>query len=83
MRITQYVWGEKEEEREKGEEPARNTRATNRREMREGGRTIQAENSFVRDTGRMWNKAPSEIREASLKGNAKRLIRIYCKGLPI
>ena len=66
-----------------GEEPARNTRATNRREMREGGRTTQMENSFARDTGRMWNKVPTEIKEAPSKGIAKRLIRTYCKGLPI
>ena len=41
------------EGRREGEEPARNTRATNRGEMREGGRTIPAENSFIRDTRRM------------------------------
>ena len=71
------------ERRTEGDEPARNTRATNRREMREGGRTTQAENKFARDAGRMWNKVPTEIKEAQSKGMAKRLIRTYCKGLPI
>ena len=75
-----HLW---REGRIEGEEPARNTRETNRREMREGGRTIQAENSFVRDTGRIWNRAPMEIRVAPSKGIAKKLIRNYCKGLPI
>ena len=32
-----------------GEEPARNTRAHDREEMVKGGRTKQAENSFMRD----------------------------------
>ena len=71
------------ERRTEGEEPAKNTRATNRREMKEGGRTTQAENCFVRDTGRLWNKVPMEIKEAPSKGTAKKLIRTYCKGLPI
>ena len=37
------------ERRTEGEEPARSTRATNRKAMREGGRTKQTENSFVRN----------------------------------
>ena len=61
-----------------GEEPPRNTRATNRREMREGVRTKQAEISFVRDTGKMWNGASTAIKEAPTKGRTKRLLRNYC-----
>jgi hypothetical protein len=51
--------------------------------MKEGGRTTQAENCFVRDIGRLWKNVPIEIKEAPSKVTAKRLIRPYCKGLPI
>lgn len=67
----------------KGEEPARNTRASNREEFREGGRTNLAEKSFVRDTRKMWNWAPTEIKEAPTNGMAKQLIRSYSKILLI
>ena len=61
------------EEREKngGEEPARNTCAYNREDMVEGGKTKQAENSFVRDAGKLWNRAPTEIKEAPTEGAVK------------
>ena len=39
--------------------------------MREGGKTKQAERSFVRDTGRLWNQAPTEIKEAGTIGIVK------------
>ena len=71
-------------ERTEGEEPARNTRASRRgEEMPEGGKTKQAEESFVRDTGKLWNRTPIEIKEATTKGKAKQLIRTFCKSLPI
>ena len=74
----------KRRERMEGEEPARNTRASRRgEEMPEGGKTKQAEESFVRDTGRLWNRTPIEIKEAATKGMAKQLIRTFCKSLPI
>ena len=61
------------EEREKmeGEEPARNTHAYNRKEMVEGGKTKQAENSFLRDAGKLWNRAPTEIKRGTHERVAK------------
>ena len=51
----------KKRERTEGDEPARNTRVSGRGEkMTEGGKTIQAKNGFVRDTGKMWNRAPKK-----------------------
>ena len=51
--------------------------------MREGGKTKQAEQSFARDAGRLWNQALIEIKEASTIGIAKHKIIIYFKTLPI
>ena len=49
----------KKKDRTEGEEPARNTRACRREEeMIEGGKMKQAEYSFMRDTRKMWNRAP-------------------------
>ena len=58
-------------------------RPTTRRRMNEGGKNKIAEDSFVRDTGRIWNKAPREIIEARTIEMAKEKIRKYCKTLPI
>ena len=51
--------------------------------MNDEGKMRLAENSFVRDTGKMWNRALKQIKEAPTKGIAKGLIRTYCKTLPI
>ena len=62
----------KKKDRTEGEEPARNTRTSRKEEeMIEGGRTKQAENSFVRDTGKMWNRVQKEIKDAPTKVIAK------------
>ena len=58
-------------------------RASTRREMREGVKTKQAECSFVRDTGRLWNQALIEIKETGTIGTVKQIIKTYCKTLPI
>ena len=64
-------------------ETERTMRPTTRRRMNEGGKNKIAEDSFVRDTGRIWNKAPREIIEARTIEMAKEKIRKYCKTLPI
>ena len=46
-----------------GEEQLRAVRATKTQTMIEGGKTIQAESSFVRDIRRLWNQALKNIRE--------------------
>ena len=43
--------------------------------MVEGGKTKQAENSFIRHVGKFWNRAPTEINEAPTEGAAKQLIK--------
>ena len=70
---------EGEEERD----TERTVRPSTRRKMKEGGKNKIAEESFVRDTGRLWNRAPAEITEAATIGTAKSKIRQYCKTLPI
>ena len=71
---------------EAGEEVLRQQwklRTTMRRTMREGGKTRQAEESFVRDAGKVWNQAPTDIQDAPKMGIAKQQIRQYCKTLLI
>ena len=58
-----------------GEEPAINTCAYNREDMVEGGKTKQAENSFLRHFRKLWNRSPTEIKEAPTEGAVKRLIK--------
>ena len=52
-------------------ETERTMRPTNRRRMNESGKNRIAEDSFVRYTGRMWNKAPPEIIKARSIKTAK------------
>ena len=65
------------------EEQTRNVRASTRKEMTEGGKTKTFERSLARDTGKLWNQAPREIRDAPTQELAKKQIRLYCKTLPI
>ena len=51
--------------------------------MEEGGKTKQAEKSFMRDAGKIWNQAPKEMKEAKNIGAAKKLIKHSCKKLLI
>ena len=66
-----------------GEETSRQLRPSTRKEMREGGKTILAEQSFTRDTGKLWNNAPKAIKEAKTLGIVKEKIKQHCKLLPI
>ena len=56
---------------------------TTGKEMWEGGKTIQAEKSFTRDAGKLWNQAAKEMNAALTIGIAKEIIKQYCKQLPI
>ena len=53
------------------------------KEMQEGGKTRQTDKSFMRDAGKIWTQAPKEIKEVRNIGAAKKLIKLYCKTLPI
>ena len=64
-------------------ENKRTLRASTIRDMEEGGRYKTTQNSFVRDTGHVWNQAPKEIKETKTLSSAKAAIRKYCKSLPI
>ena len=66
-----------------GDGTPRQMRATTQKEIREGGKTILAEKSFTRDTGKIWKQAPKEIKEAKSIGLAKSPIKKYCKMFPI
>ena len=61
----------------------REVRPETRRGLEEGGRTKIARESFVRDAGRIWNQAPTQIKTAKTIEEAKRKIKEYCKALPI
>ena len=61
----------------------REVRRGTRREMKEGGRTKLIQDSFTRDAGRIWNRAPATIKNASSIGAAKLEIKKFCRTLPI
>ena len=61
----------------------REVRTNTRREMQEGGRLKIIRESFCRDTGRLWNRAPKEIKQSISIQTAKKEIKKYCKTLPI
>ena len=53
------------------------------REWNEDGRTIGAKESFSRNTAKLWNQAPTNIKEANTLPIVKRLVKQYCKTLPV
>lgn len=69
--------------KEGDENEERDTRRSRMKMMVEGGKTLQAENSFTRDAGKLWNRAPAEIKRAKNLETAKKEIKKYCKTLPI
>ena len=64
-------------------ENERTLRPGMRKEMEEGGRTTIAQESFTRDAGRLWNRAPEKIKKTKTLTSAKIAIKEYCKTLPI
>ena len=64
-------------------ENERTLRPGTRKEMEEGGRTTIAQESFTRDAGRLWNRAPEKIKKTKTLTSAKIAIKEYCKTLPI
>ena len=53
------------------------------REWNEDGRSIAAKEGFSRSTAKLWSQAPNKINNAKSLPIAKRLIKDYCKALPI
>ncbi len=59
------------------------TRADHQGRLIEVGHSKITTQSFVGDASRVWNKAPSKIKEAKTIGSAKNAIKAYCKTIPI
>ena len=58
-------------------------RPTSTRELKDNAKSRLGEQSFCINAGKIWNNAPSNIKEAKTLSLAKKLIKIYCKNLPI
>ena len=59
------------------------TRADRQGRLIEPGHSKITLQSFVGDASRVWNKAPSVIKEAKSIGVAKKAIKEFCKNIPI
>ena len=59
------------------------TRADHQGRLIEVGHSKITTQSFVGDASRVWNKAPSKIKEAKTIGSAQNAIKAYCKTIPI
>ena len=66
-----------------GEETNRVMRPGTSRELKDNARTKIGENSFCISAGKLWNQAPQKIKEAATISQAKKLIKEYCKTMPI
>ena len=53
------------------------------RELKDFAKTRAGQNSFCITTGKIWNNSPNEIKNAKNIITAKRLIKAYCKSMPI
>ena len=61
----------------------RQLRSSSLREFKDHSRTKIGEESFHISTGKAWNNAPQEVKETKTIFAAKRMIKKYCKTLPI
>ena len=58
-------------------------RPKSNRTFNESARLQVSMSSFSIDAGKLWNYAPQNIKSSVALCEAKRLIKIYCKTLPI
>ena len=72
------------EEREKngGRRTIKKQGAYNREDMVEGGKTKQGENTFIRDAGKLWNRAPATITTSESLWKTKKEIKKFAKKTP-
>ena len=63
-------------------EHSRTVRTNTRRELEEGGKSRALRECFSREAGKIWNRAPADIKEAKTLRGAKKAIRKFCKSLP-
>ena len=53
------------------------------RPLKDNARTKIGENSFCTSAARLWNDAPERIKEAKTIFTAKKMIKEFCKTMPI
>ena len=58
-------------------------RPSSMRELKDNAKSSIGEQSFCINAGKIWNKAPTNIKEAKTLSLAKKFIKLYCKTLPI
>jgi hypothetical protein len=59
------------------------TRSMTREDLIEFGSTTNSKKSFMCSSTRLWNVAPEEIKKVLSFNSAKKIIKAYCKTLPI
>ena len=58
-------------------------KASNNPDLVTTGRSAIQDSSFINDAARVWNNAPSAVREAKNLYSAKKQIKIFIRTLPI
>ena len=58
-------------------------RPTSIRELKDNAKTSIGEKSFCVNAAKIWNNTTSEIKNAKTLNEAKRLIKIYSRTMPI
>ena len=53
------------------------------RKWKEDGKSTIARESFTRSAAKLWNQAPTSIKDANSLTLAKKQIKMYCEKLPI
>ena len=61
----------------------RTVRPNTIRQWKEDGETALARDSFSRNTAKLWNQAPTKLKEANSLPLAKKAIKEYCQTLPV
>ena len=62
---------------------SRELRPSSTRLWREDGKTNAARESFTRNTAKIWNRAPIAVKEALTLAHAKKMVKNYCKTMPV
>ena len=55
----------------------------NKPELMIKGKSLVQSSSFMNDAAKLWNEAPSNIKDCRTQMTAKKYIKIYIKTLPI
>jgi hypothetical protein len=71
------------EEQKSEKEDGIGTRSMTRGDLIEFGSSTNSKKSFMGSSTQLWNVAPEEIKKALSFTSAKKIIKAYCKTLPI